>query len=287
MARPRDRRLRAAREVGQAAGQRFWEIRAAANPGEGELRIYGPIWSEKLFDDEVAPGAIRDELEALGEIETLNVYINSPGGDVFAGHAIYNILRRHPAQIIVYVDGLAASAASIIAMAGDLVVMPANSMMMVHNAWTIAIGDAAEMRKVADTLDQIQKTLVAVYREKSGLEDDQIIEMLAAETWMTAEEAVDLGFADEVEESQQVAASVAGPGRLVINGLEVDLSGFRNAPKLVAIQPPGRQPEPDPQPNAADEPSEGTRGLELLALELELLSGQRVNLPKGVGRRES
>jgi len=151
-------------------------------------------------------------------------------------------------------------------MAGDRVIMPKNAMMMIHNPWTIAWGDANEFRKIADELDKIRESLVVVYQDKSGLERDRIIEMLDAETWMTAEEAVELGFADEIEEAKQVAASVAGPDRLIINGVTVDLSQYRHPPKIIPVATISA-------PDTRLESGENEKKLKLMELELELLTG--------------
>lgn len=215
--------------------RKFWTIRNASEPGVGELLIYGNIGSDDglawLFDD-VTPKQFREDLDDLGDISELRVMINSPGGDVFAGQAIHSILKRHKARVSVYVDGLAASIAAVIAMAGDRVIMPRNAMMMVHNPWTIAAGDAGEMREVADTLDRIRESILAAYQGKTGMDRGELLGLLDAETWMTAEEAVEMGFADEIEETQQIAASMSGRGKLEINGITVDLEQYQNLPKL-------------------------------------------------------
>lgn len=211
---------------------KFWQFRAAADSLKvGELVLYGPISSTSWWDDEVTPKQFADDLKALGDIDELRVYINSGGGDVFAGQAIYSMLRRHSARKIVYVDGLAASIASVIAMAGDKVTMPRNAMMMIHNPWSWGYGNAEEFRKMADDLDKIRESLIATYEDKTGQAREKIIELMDAETWMTAEEAVELGFADEVEATNEVAASVQ-EGRLVVNGQRFDLNIYRNPPKL-------------------------------------------------------
>lgn len=232
----------------------------------GELLLYGEIADTTWWGDEVTPKQFWEDLQGLGDISELRIYINSPGGDVFAGQAIHSMLRRHSATKLVYVDGLAASAASLVAMAGDRVIMPKNAMMMIHNPWTIAWGDANEFRKIADELDKIRESLVVVYQDKSGLERDRIIEMLDAETWMTAEEAVELGFADEIEEAKQVAASVAGPDRLIINGVTVDLSQYRHPPKIIPVATISA-------PDTRLESGENEKKLKLMELELELLTG--------------
>lgn len=149
---------------------------------------------------------------------------------MFAGQAIYSILKRHTAKKIVYVDGLAASSASLIAMAGDVVRMPVNAMMMIHNPWTIARGDSQAFRKLADDLDKIREAMIAAYQAKSGLSSEELTAIMDAETWFTAQEAVEKGFADEIEAAKQVAASLDGRF-LTVNGQKFDLGRFKNPPK--------------------------------------------------------
>ncbi|AND85570.1 Clp protease ClpP [Clostridium tyrobutyricum] len=208
-------------------GKKFWTFNAKENSNEGELLLYGDISDSTWWGDEVTPKNFKEELDLLGDIKTLNVYINSGGGDVFAGQAIYSMLKRHSAAVNVYVDGLAASIASIIAMAGDNVKMPKNAMIMVHNPWSFAMGNAKDFRKLADDLDKVRESMISVYEDKTGMEKESIVELLDAETWMTAEEAVEFGFADEIEEEKQVAASLNN--RIFdINGLEVDITRYKN-----------------------------------------------------------
>lgn len=225
-------------EAKPAAKERtkFWSFRAAGE-GAGDLMLYGIIESESWWGDEITPVNFKNELDGLGDISVLNVFINSDGGDVFAGQAIHSMLKRHKAHVNVYIDGIAASIASVIAMAGDTVYMPRNAMMMVHSPWTIAMGNAKDFRKMADDLDAAQETLIAAYQDKSGMDRDELIALLDAETWLSAERAVELGFADEIEQSKQIAAAVRN-GSLSINGQQMDLSRYQNAPKLVAAVPP-------------------------------------------------
>ncbi|WP_058953050.1 head maturation protease, ClpP-related [Clostridium tyrobutyricum] len=207
--------------------KKFWTFNAKENSNEGELLLYGDISDSTWWGDEITPKNFKEELDSLGDIKTLNVYINSGGGDVFAGQAIYSMLKRHSATVNVYVDGLAASIASIIAMAGDNVKMPKNSMLMVHNPWSFGMGNANDFRKLADDLDKVRESMISVYEDKTGMEKEKIVELLDAETWMTAEEAVEFGFADEIEEEKQVAASLNN--RIFdINGLEVDITKYKN-----------------------------------------------------------
>lgn len=246
---------------------RFWQIRAAANePSVGELLLYGDISSSSWWGDEVTPKQFKGDLDALGDISELRVYINSDGGDVFAGHAIHSMLKRHKAHVTVYVDGLAASVASVIAMAGDEVIMPANAMMMIHDPWTWGAGNAKQFRKLADDLDKIGESIVAAYEGKTGLSSEEITSIMDAETWLTASEAVEMGFADTIEESKHIAASLRN-GALVVQGQTFDLSRYRNPPKLMVVEPE-KEPEPEPKP---DDGLDLEREREALALMLELL----------------
>ncbi|WAH38612.1 head maturation protease, ClpP-related [Alicyclobacillus dauci] len=213
--------------------KKFWSFRNDAATGSGELYLYGIIESETWWGDEITPNQFQADLNALGNVSQIDVYINSDGGDVFAGQAILSMLKRHPANVTVHIDGLAASIASVIAMAGDQVLMPRNAMMMVHNPWSFAFGNAADFRKLADDLDQIRESLIAAYQDKTGMDRDQLVALLDAETWLTADEAVQMGFADEIEQSKQISASVRN-GRLLVNGQEMDLSRYRNVPRKVA-----------------------------------------------------
>ncbi len=191
---------------------KFWDFSMQAS-GAGALTLYGEISDTSWFGDEVTPAAFLKDLEALGEIGALDVYINSPGGDVFAGYAIYNILRRHPARVTVHVDGLAASAASTVAMAGDRIVMPAASMMMIHRAWTLACGDAARLLDIAAELERVDGQLAQIYADRTGKAIEDIKALMAAETWMTGAEALEMGFCDEVEPNKRIAA-LCGPEAL-------------------------------------------------------------------------
>lgn len=211
--------------------KKFWTFKAQTETTPAELLLYGPISSESWWGDEVTPKQFDTDLKALGNISELTVRINSDGGDVFAGQAIYSILKRHHARVTVLVDGLAASIASVIAMAGDKVIMPRNAMIMVHNPWTIAVGTADDFRSLADDMDKIRESLIVVYQDKSGMGKDQIIHLMNAETWLTAEDAVNYGFADEIEETRQLAASIDGQF-LIMNGQKFDMGRYRNPPKL-------------------------------------------------------
>lgn len=180
--------------------QTWYNLKAAADKT--------PVLS--IFDDIGAYGvSAKSFLNDLRTVTTdeVDVEINSPGGDVFAGLAIYNGLRASGKKINVKVLGLAASAASLVAMAGDTIEMPENAFMMIHNPWGFAMGGADEMRNTADVLDKISTGLVSTYAKRTGKTDQEITALLDAETWMTAQEAVDAGFATSVTPALAVKAS--------------------------------------------------------------------------------
>lgn len=213
------------------AKAKFWNFKNESNIA-GELTIYGTISDDSWWGDEVTPKQFAEDLKALGNISVLNVRINSGGGDVFAGQAIYAILKAHSATVNVYIDGIAASIASIIAMAGDKIIMHPGSMMMIHNPWSSVYGGNSEtMRKTADTLDKIRDSLVAVYKIRTNKSEDELMSLMDEETWMTAEMAVEMGFADEIT-GEQAAASLNGD-HLIMNGVNFDLKAFKNKEKLL------------------------------------------------------
>lgn len=183
----------------------FFEIEAKADTDHAEILIYDEIGDSWWNPDAVAAKRFVRELNKL-DVSTISLRINSPGGSVFDGHAIYNALKNHKATITTYVDGLAASIASVVALAADRVVVAKNSMFMIHNPHTIALGDAAEMRKTADFLDQVRNTIVGVYEEKTGQKPADIEAEMDREAWYEADEAVALGYADAIEGDAQVAA---------------------------------------------------------------------------------
>ena len=177
----------------------FWRF-VQNEAKESELILEGVIASESWFEDDVTPQMFRDELDK--HTGNITVRLNSPGGDVFAGVSIMNMLKDREGDVTIIVDGLAASIASVIAMAGDKIIMNTGSMMMIHNAWSFAVGDSQELRKIADQLDKIGESIISVYATRTGLDTDTIKDMLDAETWMTADEAVEMGFADEAVEGK-------------------------------------------------------------------------------------
>lgn len=177
------------------------QIVALAN-NRAEILIHQKI-GEGIFDEGITSKNFIRDLAELGDVNNILVRINSPGGEVFSGIAIYNALKSHPAKIDVVVEGMAASIASVIAMSGDTVRMGVGAMMMVHNPMTIALGNAEDMRKTAGMLDQVGEALVDVYEKRTGMKRQKIKDMLAAETFMTSGEAVAMGFADSQEEETE------------------------------------------------------------------------------------
>lgn len=204
-----------------------------------DIVIRGPIVDSSWWDENATtPQKIQDKLNAAGNVGQINVHINSPGGSVFAGQAIHNILRQHPANVTVYIDGLAASIASIIAMAGNKIIMPPGTMMMIHNPLLSLWGSyqSADMREMADFLDKVKESLVATYVTRCTKKTrDEIIALMDATTWMTAADAVEMGFADEVE-GTAVTASMTDKV-LNIAGKAFDLSPFATLPTIPIVQP--------------------------------------------------
>lgn len=192
--------------------KKFWEMKMSADGKTGDIFIYGEItqyaWEEY---GEKSAKMFQQELEDLGVVDTINLYVNSPGGSVFEGVAIHNMLKRHSARVIAHVDALAASIASVIIMSANEIRMPSNSMLMIHNPWTWVSGNAADLRKAADDLDRIGESAIVSYLAKAGdkLTEEKLREMLDAETWLMAEEAYQYGLCDVVEEENKMAASIS------------------------------------------------------------------------------
>ncbi len=222
------------------SARRFWDYTTAPD-GKRVLELRGPIAPESWFGDETTPAAFRDELfSGNGDII---VWINSPGGDVIAAAEIYSMLMDYPGHVTVKIDGLAASAASVIAMAGSEVLMSPVAMLMIHNPMTAAIGDSDEMLRAINMLAEVKESILNAYELRSHLTRTELSELMDAETWMDANKAIELGFADGLispgspfpaaQPDKPVAAMVFSR-RAVTNSL------------LDAISQ--KQPEPDPPP---------------------------------------
>lgn len=192
----------------------FWNLKNDAEiPEDGVLDIDGEIVAEPGWFTGPDACVASDFRKALKGVKNVTVHINSPGGDVIAGAEIYSALREHSlngeGSVTVIVTGIAASAASIIAMAGDRILMHPVAYMMIHNPWTVAMGDAKELRKAAKVLDVIAEGLVTTYQARTGKDKEELEKMLANETWMSAATCVEEGFADEIYGAGSSAAASA------------------------------------------------------------------------------
>lgn len=232
------------------APMRQFVVRALADD-EAEILLYDAIVDDQLeaeYWGGVAPLGFIQELRAI-TASTIHLRINSPGGSVFAARAIEQALREHSARIVVHIDGLAASAATFIAMAGDEIVMAKGALFMIHNAWTFAYGNAADLKATADLLDKIDGTLVQTYADRTKQKPDQVADWMAAETWFTADEAVAAGFADRLAEAEKAEPPVKAAW---------NLSAYAHAPGATAAAAPAQKPAPSapapaPQPTATTE----------------------------------
>lgn len=224
---------------------KFWNFIPAV-PQENkpaELILYGEIASESWWGDEVTPRQFGEELAALGDVSEIVVRINSPGGDVFAANAIYTRLKDSAATITVKIDGWAASAATIIAAAGDKVLIARNGVMMYHDPAMNLRGyfKADELEKQIAALAVIKNSIVNALAMKTGKTEEEVSEIMKAETWYTGAEAVENGFADELMfEEKDVETEVQDDCRVVVNSVAFDLSWFRSIPKALLNSRPAR-----------------------------------------------
>ncbi|WP_223509663.1 ClpP-like prohead protease/major capsid protein fusion protein [Rahnella sp. GSA61A] len=192
-------------------------------------------------------------MKALGDLDHINLHIHSPGGDVFDGIAIYNLLNSHTASKTVYIDGLAASMASVIAMVGNPIIMPENAMMMIHKPWGITGGDANDMRDYADLLDKVEAVLIPSYAKKTGKTPDELALMLGEETWMTAQECLEHGFADQISTAVQAMARINSKRIEEFDAMPNALKNMITKPKATTQAP--ANPQPAPAPVAVTEPA--------------------------------
>lgn len=184
--------------------KKFYQL--TQNNDVAELYIYGDITSTKWFEEDVTAKDIVEEINSISA-NVINVYISSYGGEVQAGLAIYNALKRHKAKVRTYCDGFACSIASVIFMAGDERIMNDSSLLMIHNAWSFAEGNAKELKKIAEDLEKITQASVSAYKAHSNLTEEEIVEMMDNETWILPEEAVEYGFATAIEKTKAKNAS--------------------------------------------------------------------------------
>ncbi|SHF46675.1 ATP-dependent protease ClpP, protease subunit [Ruegeria intermedia] len=233
-----------------------WYSICALDEG-AEISIYDEIGAYG-----VSAKAFLADLGKLPDAAPLTLRLNSPGGSVFDAVAIYNALGRHASNVTVTIDGIAASAASYIAMAGDEIIMPENAFLMIHDPSGLVMGTAADMRSMAEALDKVGASLIKGYAAKSGKAEDEIAKLMAAETWFDASEAIDMGLADTLAAPVKMAA-------------RFDMSGFRNTPEAIVAtmkakaDPVTVEPEPAPKPavgsKAGPEPDPATIRTEAMA----------------------
>lgn len=211
--------------------KKFWNFIKNESDNTAELLLYGTISDNSWWSDSVSPKRFKEDLEKLGNVNQITVRIYSGGGDVFAANAIYSMLKDHQAEIIVKIDGLAASAATIIAMAGDKILIPENAYMMIHKVSTYIGGNINDIQKELELLEKIENTLLQTYVKRTGKTKEEIQALIDAETWLTGREAVEEGFADELmfedeEEKEKISNGI-------LNKIEVrnDLKKCKNLPE--------------------------------------------------------
>lgn len=216
----------------QPKNKHFWSFRAAADEAAApELILYGDIASETWWGDKVTPKQFTEELSALGSVSEIVVRINSGGGDVFAANAIYTRLKDNPAKITVKIDGWAASAATIVAMAGDVIEIPGNGVFMVHDPKMGVLGyfSESDFIKLSDELKVIKQSIVNGYALKTGKKPEDIAAIMAAETWYDGKQAVDAGFCDKLM-FEEAETTVENASKVVVNSVAMDLSRFPAMP---------------------------------------------------------
>ena len=239
-----------------------WKNQAPETGQEGEvervLELYGTIAEESWFDDDVTPQMFREELFAGNGPVT--IWLNSPGGDCIAASQIYSMLMDYTGSVTVKIDGIEASAASVIAMAGTTVLMAPTALMMIHNPMTMAFGDSGEMQKAIEMLDEVKESIVNAYEIKTGMSRAKISHLMDSETWMNAGKAIELGFADDILEDKKkkcatddVAFSFAAKSSemRLLNKLE---GKFRTKPVANPEAKPQKPPQDTPGANPASEP---------------------------------
>lgn len=231
-----------------SAGDKSWFRMKASGDKTADIYIYDEIgyWG-------VTARQFASSMKALGDLDHINLHIHSPGGDVFDGIAIYNLLNSHTASKTVYIDGLAASMASVIAMVGNPIIMPENAMMMIHKPWGITGGDANDMRDYADLLDKVEAVLIPSYAKKTGKTPDELALMLGEETWMTAQECLEHGFADQISTAVQAMARINSKRIEEFDAMPNALKNMITKPKATTQAP--ANPQPAPAPVAVTEPA--------------------------------
>ena len=204
---------------------KFWNLVKNEEEKTAELILYGSIGSDEYWDD-ISDKVFKQDIENLGDVENITLHINSPGGSVFSAVAIANTLRNHKAKVTANIDGLAASAATIITSACDTVRMPKNALFMIHNPITFAYGNNQEMQKTVEMLDKIKNSIIETYLSKTKADKKTLSELMDNETWMDAETAKEYGFIDEIVDEEVGKEFVEN--KLIINNMAFDISKFKN-----------------------------------------------------------
>ena len=257
----------------KGSNKRFWDFRAAANENAApELILYGDIASETWWGDEVTPRQFTEELNALGNVPEIVVRINSGGGDVFAANAIYTRLKDNAAKITVKIDGWAASAATIVAMAGDLIEIPGNGVFMVHDPSIGLLGyfNETDLVKVSEELKVIKQSIVNGYALKTGKAVDEIAAIMAAETWFDGKQAVDAGFCDRLM-FEEADTTVENAAKVIVNSVSMNLEQFPNMPvsllnRLAAHTPGGfSNTKSKTEPKRSDQNMDGIKDIKTVA----------------------
>lgn len=225
----------------------FWKFKNEAGSETAELMLYGEVSDKSWYGDEITPKAFHDDLIAC-EGKPLDVHINSPGGDVFAAQAIYNQLKAYTGKVTMYIDGMCASAATIIACAGDTVIMPSNTIYMIHNPQSAMLGyyAAPQLDKISASLSAVKQTIVNVYmaRVQGALSEIQLKNKMDSETWMTADQAKSYGFIDEISDAIPIEKQWDNDA-LIVNSVACRLDRFKNLSDLRAILPADKKKRSD------------------------------------------
>jgi ATP-dependent Clp protease protease subunit len=218
------------------------------NGNEANINIYGDISSYPYEGSAPTAESLVATLDGLEDVSKINVYINSYGGEVAEGLAIYNALKRHKAKVVTYCDGFAASIASVIFMAGDERIMNDSSLLMIHNAWSIGVGNAEQLRKQADDLEKITQASVAAYKAHSTLSEEEIKNLMDKESWILPDEALEYGFATSIEKTGNKAASQNAKMQL----LDIVKKHRQEADKQEADEGEEKKPDTDEEEPADD-----------------------------------
>ena len=207
---------------------KFWNIMKNEEENSADMILYGTIGSDEWWDD-ICDKTFKEDIANLGEVENINLHINSPGGSVFAAVAIANTLKNHKAKVTAYIDGLAASAATIITSACDVVKMPKNALFMIHNPLTWAYGNKQELEKTGILLDKVKDSILETYLAKAkDKTKEELSALMDEEKWFNAEEAKEYGFIDEIVGEMEKPQNVNN--LLIVNSLAFDISKFKNFP---------------------------------------------------------